>query len=94
MTELKKCKECKEECNNYWRKKNIVVYQCRKCNKRSYSSINEIIERFPNTYANCNYDLDIFLLLLRKGVYPYEYMDRCLDLMKLNTLLLKNITVN
>ena len=51
-------------------------------------------ERFPNTYANCNYDLDKFLLLLRKEVYPYEYMDRCLDLMKLKTLLLKNIAVN
>ena len=35
----------------------------------------ELIERFPNTYKFCNGDLNKFILLLRKGVYPYEYMD-------------------
>ena len=35
-----------------------------------------MIEKCPNTYAHCNNDLDKFLLLLRKGVYPYQYMDR------------------
>ena len=34
-----------------------------------------LIERFPNTYQLCNNDLNKFTLLLRKGVYPYEYMD-------------------
>ena len=34
-----------------------------------------LIERFPNVYAFCNNNLDKSLLLLRKGVYPYEYMD-------------------
>ena len=28
-----------------------------------------------NTYEFCNKDLNKFILLLRKGVYPYEYMD-------------------
>ena len=32
-------------------------------------------EKFPNTYKLCNKDLNKFVLLLRKGVYPYEYMD-------------------
>ena len=27
------------------------------------------------TYSFCNNDLNKFILLLRKGVYPYEYMD-------------------
>ena len=33
-----------------------------------------LIEKFPNTYQLCNKDLNKFALLLRKGVYPYEYM--------------------
>ena len=34
----------------------------------------ELIEKFPDTYKFCNEDLNKFVLLLRKGVYPYEYM--------------------
>ena len=41
-------------------------------NKVSY---NELIKKFSNTYPLCNNDYNKFELLLRKGVYPYEYMD-------------------
>ena len=34
-----------------------------------------LIKNFFNTYQLCNKDLNKFALLLRKGVYPYEYMD-------------------
>ena len=32
-------------------------------------------QRFPNTYRLCDDNIDKFKFLLRKGVYPYEYMD-------------------
>ena len=37
--------------------------------------INELIKKFPNTYEFCNGDINKFIFLLKKGVYPYEYMD-------------------
>ena len=43
--------------------------------KTSTKSINGLVKKFANTYQFCNGDLNKFVLLLRKGVYPYEYMD-------------------
>ena len=37
--------------------------------------IEVLIKKFPSIYQLCNGDLNKFILLLRKGVYPYEYMD-------------------
>ena len=36
----------------------------------------KLTENFPSTYQFCNGDLNKFVMLPRKGVYPYEYMDR------------------
>ena len=38
-------------------------------------SQDEFTKKFLNTYQLCNKDLNKFELLLRKGVYHYEYMD-------------------
>ena len=43
----------------------------KKCSKL----IHEAIKDFPITYQFCNGNLNKFVLLLRKGIYPYEYMD-------------------
>ena len=32
---------------------------------------------FLNIYKFSNHDIIMFILLLQKGVYPYEYMDDC-----------------
>ena len=36
---------------------------------------NQLIKKFSSIYQFCNGDLNKFVLLLRKGVYPYEDMD-------------------
>ena len=35
----------------------------------------ELLERFANTSTFCDNDINKFIMLLRKGVYPYEYID-------------------
>ena len=54
---------------------NRLIYKCKKCNSKSYKSVDALKEKFPYTYRLDNKDPNKFILLLRKGVYPYEYMD-------------------
>ena len=37
--------------------------------------ISGLIKKFPNTYEFCNNDINKFILLVKKSVYPYEYID-------------------
>ena len=53
------CKSCME--NN----------KCEECKKL----IEGLIKTFPSIYQFCKGDLNKFILLLEKGVYPYEDMD-------------------
>ena len=77
----KECKTCmernniKSECKFIEIKNNRLNYKCKNCNDKSCKSINELIEMFPNAYRFCEGDVNKFVLLLRKRVYPYEYMD-------------------
>ena len=58
-----------------WVKNKRLIYKCQKCKEEWKRPINELKETFPGIYQFCNGDLNKFILLLRKGVYPYEYMD-------------------
>ena len=75
------CKSCIEkikinsECCFVGLKNNRLIYRCKECKEEWKRSINELIEKFPGIYRFCNGNLNKFVLLLRKGVYPYEYMD-------------------
>ena len=75
------CKSCIEkikinlECCFAGLKNNRLIDKCKECKEEWKRPINELIEKFPGIYQFCNGDLNKFVLLLRKGVYPYEYMD-------------------
>ena len=74
------CKSCIEkikinsECCFVGLKNNRLIYRCRECKEERKRLINELIEKFPSIYQFCNGDLNKFVLL-RKGVYPNEFMD-------------------
>ena len=52
-----------------------LIYKCVECKNISYKPIASLIERFPSLYQFHSGDHNKFVLLLRKGVYPYEYTD-------------------
>ena len=68
-------KKVKSECDFIGFGNDRLNYKCKECGERCTKPIKEAVKNFPITYQFCNGDLNKFALLLRKGVYPYEYMD-------------------
>ena len=53
----------------------FIKYKCSCCNKNYQKKFDENVKRQVfNTYKIFNHDINKFILLLQKGVYPYEYM--------------------
>ena len=79
----KKCETCGIKYKNcedfleYTNFKDILLkYKCLCCNMNYQKKFDEsLTKRFFTTYKFSNHDINKFILLLRKGVYPYEYMD-------------------
>ena len=71
-----KCANCSSSLEHISTKNGKLLFECFNC-KKSYSrKFNKnLIKKFKSTYKFCNEDIDKFMLLLRKGVYPYEYLD-------------------
>ena len=71
-----KCADCKSNLDYIKTKNEKLILECYNCKQRYRKKFNkELIKRFASTYEFCNNDLNKYVLLLRKGVYPYEYMD-------------------
>ena len=72
-----KCSDCESNLDYIKIKKNgKLLLKCFNCNiyyKKKFNK--DLMKKFKNTYSFCNNDLNKFILLLRKGVYSYEYMD-------------------
>ena len=58
-------------------KNNKLICRCKECKKYWKRSIEGIIEKFHSIYQFCNGNLNKFVLLIRKLVYLYEFMDSC-----------------
>ena len=67
------CKSCLDYMITKDKQLNFSSFRCKKNYEKKINK--ELIQRFANTYEFFNGDLNEFILLLRKGVYPYEYMD-------------------
>ena len=57
-------------------KNNLKKIKCLSSNINYWNKIDEELKkRFKNTFKFSDNDINKFILLLRKGVYPDEYMD-------------------
>ena len=71
-----KCADCKSCLDYISTKDDQLMFKCTKCNKNYKKEFNkDLIKRSGNTYEFRNGDIDKFILLLRKGIYPYDYMN-------------------
>ena len=79
----KKCETCEikyKYCNYFLEytnfKNDLKEYKCLCCSKNYQHKFDKKLkERIVNTYKFSNHNSNKFILLLRKGLYPYEYMD-------------------
>ena len=71
-----KCANCESFLDYIKTKNEKLILKCFNCKQYYEKGFNkELIKRFASTYEFCNKDLNKLILLLRKGVYLYEYMD-------------------
>ena len=66
--------DCFLEYPNF--KGDLIEHKSLCCKKNYQKEFDEKLKkRLFNTFKFSNYDINKFILLLQKGVYPYEYMD-------------------
>ena len=72
-----KCNSCGSSLDYIARKKSgRLLFRYFNCKRKHLKKCNEdLSKKFKNTYNFCNKDTVKFMLLLRKRIYPNEYMD-------------------
>ena len=57
-------------------KDDLIGYKYSCCNKNNQQKLDKNLkDRFSNTYKHSNHENNKFILLLRTGIYCYEYMN-------------------
>ena len=81
LSELYMC-ECEENSHKNIKIKledignnRLIRTSCKSCRSEKDQPLSTLIERFPSTFKLCKKNMEKFILLLKKCVYPYEYMD-------------------
>ena len=71
-----KCNKCEPNLCFVNAMNETLTFECVDCKKEYKKDINnKLKERFSNVHEFCGYDMNKFRTVLRKGVYPYEYVD-------------------
>ena len=71
-----KCKDCKSYLDYMSTKDDQCIFRCFECKKYYKKDFNkDLIKRFASIHNFCGEEINKFILLLRKGVYSYEYID-------------------
>ena len=71
-----KCIDCKSSLDYMVTQDDQLIFTCFECKKNYQKDFDkDLVNRFASTYEFCNKDNNRFILLLRKGIYPYENID-------------------
>ena len=81
LSELYQCK-CEEKSDKNIKLKIKEVHGkkyiftiCKSCKFKKGQTLGKLKHKFPSTFKLSDNNVDKFLLLFKKGVYPYEYME-------------------
>ena len=72
------------ECCFVKLKNNILSHKSKEYREECKRPINKLFKKFPGICKFCNGGLNKFVLLLKKGVYPYEIWIAGKNLMKIH----------
>ena len=74
VKDVKKEKKINSICYFIRLENDKLHYKCKEY-KKKLKPINGLIKKFLNTYQFCDEEINKFVVLLRKSLYPYKYLD-------------------